>query len=56
MLLGKTGPSNQLSFECIVQILGDVEDEITNFGGKFGREGGNNVVVLSLLRRYATRV
>ena len=53
-LLGKTGPLNQLLFQSVVRIVGDVEYEVAYFGGEFWRQGGDHVVIFGLLRRDST--
>ena len=50
-LLGKAGPLNQLLFKGVVRIIGDVEDEIAYFGGEFRRQGGDHVVVFTVMPR-----
>ena len=42
-------------FECVVGVVGDVQNEIAYLGGELGGEGGNNVVVIGILRGNAVR-
>ena len=54
MLLGYSRACYELLLVGIVGVGGNVADEVVNLGSKFKQDGRDDIVILRLLRHYAT--